>query len=116
MSIGIEARILVAGLIVILPLAAETTVGDIDRYFDAARRLAAGETVPPRLHNQAGYYAGYLAATRERLLAEGVACPGGCRCGPDAAVEAALLGDFEARQEAVDWLAEVLRRDVDCPE
>ena len=65
MAISIDVRAVASGLLLSSPALAATTVGDIDRYFEASRRLEAGEAIAPRLHYQAGFYAGYLDATRE---------------------------------------------------
>ena len=115
MVTSIEARALALGLVFSLPAIAQTTVGDLDRYFDAGRRLESGEAVTPRIHYQAGFYAGYLEASRERLQNEGESCLGGCRCHFDSAVEASLLGGVDANRPAAPWLAEVLASAARCP-
>jgi hypothetical protein len=88
--------------------AAATTVGELERFFEASRRLEAGEAVEPRVHYQAGFYAGYLAAIRERLVAAGHTCLDGCRCKSDEAIEGAFLLAPAREAEALGWADGVL--------
>lgn len=116
MGISTEGRLFGLALLLSTPVTAQTTVGDLERYFEASRRMLSGEAIESRLHYQSGFFAGYLEATRERLQAEGAPCLGGCRCRFDTAVEAALLNGIDANRPASAWLAEVLTtHEQPCP-
>ena len=112
------ARSGLAGLVTVLFVGAahaQTTVGDLERAYTAYQSINdGGQEVRPEDRQRAGFLAGYLDATRERLQQSGRACPKTCRCYAYTALEAALFDAPDPRLPAARWLDEVLIKALPC--